>query len=117
MNMTVKIINKSNNPNPEYKTMGSSGMDVRAFLAAPIEIESFERALVKTGLFLEMDESIECQVRSRSGLALKKCFTVLNIPGTIDADYRGEIGVILMNQSKEKVVIYSGDRVAQLVFA
>lgn len=117
MNMTVKIINKSNNPNPEYKTMGSSGMDVRAFLAAPIEIESFERALVKTGLFLEMDESIECQVRSRSGLALKKGITVLNSPGTIDADYRGEIGVILMNQSKEKVVIYSGDRVAQLVFA
>ena len=117
MNMTVKIINKSNNPNPEYKTMGSSGMDVRAFLAAPIEIESFERALVKTGLFLEMDESIECQVRSRSGLALKKGIAVLNSPGTIDADYRGEIGVILMNQSKEKVVIYSGDRVAQLVFA
>ena len=117
MSMTVKIINKSNNPNPEYKTTGSSGMDVRAYMEAPLEIESFERALVKTGLFLEMEESIECQVRPRSGLALKKGITVLNSPGTVDADYRGELGVILMNQSKEKVVIHSGDRIAQLVFA
>ena len=117
MSMTVKIINKSNNPNPEYKTSGSSGMDVRAFMSSPLEIQSLDRALVKTGLFLEMDESIECQVRPRSGLALKKGITVLNTPGTIDADYRGELGVILMNQSKETVVIHSGDRIAQLVFA
>ena len=117
MSMTVKIINKSNNPNPEYKTSGSSGMDVRAFISAPLEIESLNRALVKTGLFVEMDESIECQVRPRSGLALKKGITVLNTPGTIDADYRGEIGVILMNQSRETVTIQSGDRIAQLVFA
>ena len=117
MSTTVKIINKSNNPNPEYKTSGSSGMDVRAFISAPLEIESLGRALVKTGLFLEMDESIECQVRPRSGLALRKGITVLNTPGTIDADYRGEIGVILMNQSRETVVIQSGDRIAQLVFA
>ena len=117
MSMTVKIINKSNNPNPEYKTIGSSGMDVRAFISAPLEIESLNRALVKTGLFIEMDESIECQVRPRSGLALKKGITVLNTPGTIDADYRGEIGVILMNQSRETVIIQSGDRIAQLVFA
>ena len=117
MSMTVKIINKSNNPNPEYKTPGSSGMDVRAFMSSPLEIQSLDRALVKTGLFLEMDESIECQVRPRSGLALKKGITVLNTPGTIDADYRGELGVILMNQSKETVVIHSGDRIAQLVFA
>ena len=117
MSMTVKIINKSNNPNPEYKTPGSSGMDVRAFMSSPLEIQSLDRALVKTGIFLEMDESIECQVRPRSGLALKKGITVLNTPGTIDADYRGELGVILMNQSKETVVIHSGDRIAQLVFA
>ena len=117
MSMTVKIINKSNNPNPEYKTSGSSGMDVRAFISSPLEIESLNRALVKTGLFIEMDESIECQVRPRSGLALKKGITVLNTPGTIDADYRGEIGVILMNQSRETVIIQSGDRIAQLVFA
>ena len=117
MSRIVKIINKSNNPNPEYKTSGSSGMDVRAFIEAPLEIESLERRLVQTGIFLEMDESIECQVRPRSGLALKKGITVLNTPGTIDADYRGELGVILMNQSKETVVIQSGDRIAQLVFA
>ena len=117
MSVNVKIINKSNNPNPEYKTKGSSGMDVRAFMSNPLEIESFERVLVKTGLFLEMDESLECQVRPRSGLALKKGITVLNTPGTIDADYRGELGVILINQSREPVVIQSGDRIAQLVFA
>jgi dUTP pyrophosphatase len=92
-------------------------MDVRAFIEAPIEIKSFQRVLVKTGLFLEMDDALECQVRPRSGLALKKGITVLNTPGTIDADYRGEVGVILMNQSTENVVIQSGDRIAQLVFA
>lgn len=114
---TVKIINKSNNPNPEYKTRGSSGMDVRAFIGDALEIAPMNRALVKTGLYIEMDDSLECQVRSRSGLALKKGIAVLNSPGTIDADYRGEIGVILMNLSDDKVVIQSGDRIAQLVFA
>lgn len=117
MDNMVKIINTSNNPNPEYKTTGSSGMDVRAFIGESIEIEPLNRALIKTGIFLEMNESLECQVRPRSGLALKKGITVLNSPGTIDADYRGEIGVILMNLSDDKVVIQSGDRIAQLVFA
>jgi len=117
MENMVKIINTSNNPNPEYKTTGSSGMDVRAFVAGSIEIASLSRALIKTGLFLQMNETLECQVRPRSGLALKKGITVLNSPGTIDADYRGEIGIILMNLSDDKVVIESGDRIAQLVFA
>ena len=117
MENMVKIINTSNNPNPEYKTTGSSGMDVRAFVAGSIEIAPLSRALIKTGLFLEMNETLECQVRPRSGLALKKGITVLNSPGTIDADYRGEIGIILMNLSDDKVVIESGDRIAQLVFA
>jgi len=117
MSQTVKIINTSNNPNPEYTTTGSSGMDVRAFIDEPITIQSLDRALIKTGLFIEMDNSIECQIRPRSGLALKKGLTVLNSPGTIDADYRGEVGVILMNLSRDSVVIYNGDRIAQMVFA
>jgi len=117
MEHTIKIINNSNNPNPEYKTAGSSGMDLRAYLGDSVEIEPLSRALIKTGLFIEMDDTLECQVRPRSGLALKKGITVLNSPGTIDADYRGEIGVILMNLSDDKVVIHSGDRIAQLVFA
>ena len=117
MENMVKIINTSNNPNPEYKTTGSSGMDVRAFVAGSIEIAPLSRALIKTGLLLEMNETLECQVRPRRGLALKKGITVLNSPGTIDADYRGEIGIILMNLSDDKVVIESGDRIAQLVFA
>jgi len=112
MSQTVKIINTSNNPNPEYTTTGSSGMDVRAFIDEPITIQSLDRALIKTGLFIEMDNSIECQIRPRSGLALKKGLTVLNSPGTIDADYRGEVGVILMNLSRDSVVIYNGDRIS-----
>jgi dUTP pyrophosphatase len=117
MNQIVKIINTSNNPNPEYKTTGSSGMDVRAFIDEPLTIQPLDRALIKTGLFLEMENAIECQIRPRSGLALKKGLTVLNSPGTIDADYRGEVGVILMNLSRETVVIHNGDRIAQMVFA
>jgi dUTP pyrophosphatase len=117
MENMVKIINTSNNPNPEYKTSGSSGMDVRAFIGSSVEIAPLDRALIKTGLFLEMNETLECQVRPRSGLALNKGITVLNSPGTIDADYRGELGIILMNLSNDKVVIESGDRIAQLVFA
>ncbi|MDA9362174.1 dUTP diphosphatase [Flavobacteriaceae bacterium] len=113
--MVLKIVNKSNNKLPEYETELSAGMDVRAFLDSSITLEPLDRILVKTGLFVELEKGFEIQVRPRSGLALKKGITVLNSPGTIDADYRGEIGVILINLSKEKFVISSGDRIAQLV--
>lgn len=114
--MLVKITNKSRHPLPKYETNGSSGMDVRANLDESIVIPPLGRALVKTGLYLEMENGIECQVRPRSGFALKKGITVLNTPGTVDADYRGEIGVILINLSAENVVIQDGERIAQLVF-
>lgn len=114
--MQVKIHNKSKHPLPQYETAGSSGMDVRANLDEPILIPSLGRALVKTGLFLEMENGLECQVRPRSGFALKKGVTVLNTPGTVDADYRGEVGVILINLSAEEVEIQDGERIAQLVF-
>ena len=113
----VKIINQSNNSLPEYKTAGSSGMDVRAYLNEEVKIKPLERVLIKTGLFLEMETGMECQVRPRSGLALKQGITVLNTPGTIDADYRGEVGVILINLSSETVSVENGDRIAQLVFS
>ena len=113
--MVLKIVNKSNNKLPEYETELSAGMDVRAFVDNPITLEPLERTLVKTGLYAELEKGFEIQVRPRSGLALKKGITVLNTPGTIDADYRGEIGVILINLSKEKFIINSGDRIAQLV--
>ncbi len=115
--MEVKVINKSEHPLPAYETIASAGLDVRANLDAPITLEPMERTLVKTGLFLEIPVGYECQVRPRSGLALKKGITVLNAPGTIDADYRGEVGVILINLSNEPFVIENGERVAQLVFA
>lgn len=114
--MSVKITNKSKHPLPQYETKGSAGMDVRANIDSPIRIAPFGRALVKTGLFIEMENGLECQVRSRSGLALKRGITVLNSPGTIDADYRGEVGVILINLSHEDVEIQDGERIAQLVF-
>jgi len=114
--MHVKITNKSKHPLPQYETIGASGMDVRANLTESISIEPLGRALIKTGLFLEMEIGLECQVRPRSGLALKKGITVLNTPGTVDADYRGEVGVILVNLSNESVTIEDGERVAQLVF-
>lgn len=114
--MLVKITNKSKHSLPNYETTGSSGMDVRANLENPIVIQPFGRALVKTGLYLEMQNGLECQVRPRSGLALKRGITVLNSPGTIDADYRGEVGVILINLSNEDVEIQDGERIAQLVF-
>lgn len=114
--MSVKITNKSKHPLPQYETKASSGMDVRANLDTSILIPPFGRALVKTGLFLEMEYGVECQVRPRSGLALKRGITVLNSPGTIDADYRGEVGVILINLSNEDVEIQDGERIAQLVF-
>ncbi|MEY3083831.1 MAG: hypothetical protein RL037_11 [Bacteroidota bacterium] len=112
----VHIINKSKHELPRYETVGSSGMDVRANIDSPIEISPLSRVLVKTGLYLEMNPGIECQIRPRSGLALKKGITVLNTPGTIDADYRGEIGVILVNLSNETFVVVDGERIAQLVF-
>ena len=115
--MKIRITNKSNNQNPSYQTSGSSGMDLRAFISTSIILPPGERALVPTGLYLEIPENYEAQVRSRSGLALKKGITVLNSPGTIDADYRGEIGVILYNSSKKSYEIKPSERIAQLVFA
>ena len=114
--MKVKIINKSNNPFPEYATSQSAGLDLRAFIKEPITIEPFNRELISTGLYIELPEGYEAQVRPRSGLAIKYGITVLNSPGTIDADYRGEIGVILINHSNIPFTVYSGDRIAQLVF-
>lgn len=115
--MNVKIINTSEHALPAYETKSSAGLDIRAQLTENLTLQPFERALIKTGLFLEIPEGYECQVRPRSGLALKKGLTVLNSPGTIDADYRGEVGVILINLSAETVTLENGERVAQLVFA
>ncbi len=115
--MQVKVINQSKHSLPIYETLASAGMDIRANSDAPITLKPFERALIPTGLFLELPVGTESQVRPRSGLALKKGITVLNSPGTIDADYRGEVGVILINLSNETVVIEDGERIAQLVFA
>jgi len=115
--MVVRIINKSSNLLPSYETLLSAGMDIRAFLDQPLIIKPLERALIKTGLYIELPKSYEAQVRSRSGLALKKGITVLNSPGTIDADYRGEIGVILINLSDEEFLIENGERVAQMVIS
>jgi dUTP pyrophosphatase len=115
--MQVKIINQSKHALPGYETSGSAGMDVRANLTERVVLQPMERALIPTGLFLEIPEGYECQVRPRSGLAFKKGVTVLNAPGTIDADYRGEVGVILINLSNEEFVVEDGERIAQLVFA
>ena len=115
--MKVKIINKSKNELPAYETKFSAGLDLRANLEAPITLEPMQRALVKTGLFLEIPEKYEAQVRPRSGMAIKHGITVLNSPGTIDADYRGEVGVILINLSNEAFIINDGERIAQLVFS
>ena len=111
----VKIINQSNNPEPEYATQGSSGMDIRANLEQPLQIQPMERLMVPTGLFVEIPQGYEIQIRPRSGMAIKQGITCLNTPGTIDADYRGEIKVILINLSNEPQIIQSGDRVAQMV--
>lgn len=115
--MNIKIINKSAHPLPGYETLLSAGMDLRAHIDEPIVLRSMERAVVKTGLFLELPIGVEAQVRPRSGLAAKKGITVLNAPGTVDADYRGEIGVILVNLSNEVFTIENGERIAQLVIA
>ena len=113
----VKVINRSKHPLPQYETIASAGMDVRANIDAPIELAPLQRQLVKTGLFVEIPVGYEIQVRPRSGLAFKKGVTVLNSPGTIDADYRGEIGVLLVNLSSETFVVNDGERIAQLVLA
>ena len=115
--MIIKIVNKSNNPIPKYESDSSAGMDIRAFTKQSIIIKPMERVLIKTGLFIELPKTIEAQVRPRSGLALKHGITVLNSPGTIDADYRGEIGVILINLSNKNFTVESGDRIAQLVIS
>lgn len=115
--MKIKIINKSAHKLPHYETNASAGMDLRANLFEAITLEPLERTIIKTGLFMELPVGYEAQVRPRSGLAAKKGITVLNAPGTIDADYRGEVGVILVNLSKEAFVIENGERIAQLVIA
>ncbi|MGM5469200.1 dUTP diphosphatase [Flavobacteriaceae bacterium LMO-SS05] len=113
--MTIKIINKSNHALPNYETIASAGMDLRANLSEPRILKPLERSIVGTGLFIELPIGYEAQVRPRSGLAAKKGITVLNTPGTIDADYRGEIGVILVNLSNEDFIIENGERIAQLI--
>lgn len=115
--MTIRIINRSQHALPNYESSASAGMDLRANLGSSITLHPLERAIIKTGLFIELPEGYEAQVRPRSGLAAKKGITVLNSPGTIDADYRGEIGVILVNLSNEPFVVENGERVAQLVIA
>ncbi len=115
--MKVKIVNKSNNPLPAYSTPSSAGMDLRANLEEEIVLKPLERVLVPTGLFIELPVGYEAQIRPRSGLALKKGISVLNTPGTIDADYRGEIGIILVNLSNEDFVIQHGERICQMVIA
>jgi dUTP pyrophosphatase len=115
--MQIKIINTSDHELPAYETLASAGMDLRAQLNEPITLQPLERAILKTGLFIELPIGYEAQVRPRSGLAAKKGITVLNSPGTVDADYRCEIGVILVNLSQDPFVIENGERIAQLVIA
>jgi len=115
MGITVKIINESNNPLPSYATPGAAGMDIRAFVNEPVQLQPLERTLIPTGLFVELPEGYEAQIRPRSGLAIKQGITCLNTPGTIDSDYRGEIKIILINLSGEMQVISSGDRIAVMV--
>ncbi len=115
--MRVKVINKSKHPLPQYQTIGSAGMDLVANIEEPITLAPLQRTIVKTGLFIELPLGVEAQVRPRSGLAYKSGITVLNSPGTIDSDYRGEIGVILVNLSNQDFVVNDGERVAQMVIA
>ncbi len=117
MTIPIKIINKSNHQLPSYETIASAGMDIRANVTESSTLKPLQRAIVKTGLYIELPVGYEAQVRPRSGLAAKKGITVLNSPGTIDADYRGEIGVILVNLSNEDFTIENGERIAQLVIA
>jgi dUTP pyrophosphatase len=114
--INVKIVNKSNNPLPVYAHVGDAGMDLRANLTEPVTIDPFKRKLIPTGLFIQLPEGYEAQVRPRSGLALKHGLSVINTPGTIDTFYRGEIGVVLINLSNDPFVVNNGDRIAQMVF-
>ena len=113
--ITVKVVNKSGNELPQYSTPDSAGMDLRASLSEPVTLAPMQRALIPTGIYIALPKGYECQIRPRSGLALKKGVTVLNTPGTIDADYRGEIGVILINLSDTPFVIENGERICQMV--
>ena len=113
----IRIYNKSNNPLPAYASVNAAGMDLRADLAEPVVLQPLERRLIPTGLFIELPQDCEAQVRPRSGLALKHGITVLNTPGTIDADYRGEVGVILVNLSNEPFTVNPGERIAQMVIS
>jgi dUTP pyrophosphatase len=115
--MEIKVINQSNNELPHYATADSAGLDIRAFLSEPVTLKPLERRLIPTGLYLEIPSGYEVQIRPRSGFAFKQGVTVLNSPGTIDADYRGEIGVLLINLSNEDVLIENGERIAQMVVA
>jgi dUTP pyrophosphatase len=115
--MKIKIVNISENPIPEYSTIHSAGMDIRANITEPVIIMPLKRVLINTGLFIQLPEGYEAQIRPRSGLALKNGITVLNTPGTIDADYRGEIGIIIVNLSDEAFVINNGDRIAQMIIS
>jgi dUTP pyrophosphatase len=115
--MKVRIINRSNNPLPAYETSGSAGMDIRAFLQEDVTLGSLERKLIPTGLFIELPEGYEAQLRPRSGLAFKHGISLPNTPATIDSDYRGELKVALVNLSKEDFVIKTGDRIAQMIIA
>ena len=115
--MQLQVINRSHHPLPQYATPLSAGLDLRANLDAPVTLQPLERRLIPTGLFLALPAGYEAQVRPRSGLALKKGITVLNTPGTIDADYRGEVGVILVNLSQEPFIVEDGERIAQMVVA
>ena len=116
MSIAIKIVNKSGHPLPAYATSGASGMDLRANLDEPVQLKPMDRCLIPTGLFLAIPDNFEAQIRPRSGLAIKQGLTCLNTPGTIDADYRGEIKVILINLSTEVQTIQDGDRIAQMVF-
>ena len=115
--MRIEVINKGHQPLPAYATAQSAGMDLRANIDAPVVLKPMERRLIPTGLFIALPQGYEAQVRPRSGLALKKGITVLNSPGTIDADYRGEIGVLLINLSSEDFVVNDGERIAQMIIA
>jgi dUTP pyrophosphatase len=115
--MNIKIVNKSHHPLPQYATALSAGMDIRANLSEPVELKPLERKLIPTGLFIALPEGYEAQMRPRSGLAIKHGITLLNTPGTIDADYRGEIGIILVNLSSEPFLINDGERICQMVIA
>jgi dUTP pyrophosphatase len=113
----IKIVNKSDNPLPAYETVGSAGMDLRAQLSEPVILKPLQRALIPTGLFIELPDGYEAQIRPRSGLALKKGLSLLNSPGTIDSDYRGELKIIMINLSNETTIINTGERIAQMVIA